>query len=92
MFALCFLASDFTLKPSDCPDTEFPVRIADSDRGCLWYKKDNKFKIPKGEACPCCSQHVRRVCVITAVFFLSLAAAYIRFHIISPVIQQSARK
>lgn len=43
------LATDFTLKPSDCPDTEFPVRIADSDRGCLWYRKDNKFKIPKGE-------------------------------------------
>uniref|UniRef100_A0A3P8T1W3 Nardilysin convertase n=1 Tax=Amphiprion percula TaxID=161767 RepID=A0A3P8T1W3_AMPPE len=58
-----FIATDFTLKPSDCSDTEFPVRIADSDRGCLWYKKDNKFKIPK---------------------------AYIRFHIISPVIQQSA--
>ncbi|XP_020508326.1 nardilysin [Labrus bergylta] len=59
-----FIATDFTLKPSDCPDTELPVRIADSDRGCLWYKKDNKFKIPK---------------------------AYIRFHIISPVIQQSAK-
>uniref|UniRef100_A0A7N8Y946 Nardilysin a (N-arginine dibasic convertase) n=1 Tax=Mastacembelus armatus TaxID=205130 RepID=A0A7N8Y946_9TELE len=59
-----FIATDFTLKPSDCPDTEFPVRIADSDRGCLWYKKDNKFKIPK---------------------------AYIRFHLISPVIQQSAK-
>uniref|UniRef100_A0A4W6E4G4 Nardilysin convertase n=1 Tax=Lates calcarifer TaxID=8187 RepID=A0A4W6E4G4_LATCA len=44
-----FIATDFTLKPSDCPDAEFPVRIADSDRGCLWYKKDNKFKIPKGE-------------------------------------------
>uniref|UniRef100_A0A4W6E4D9 Nardilysin convertase n=1 Tax=Lates calcarifer TaxID=8187 RepID=A0A4W6E4D9_LATCA len=50
-----FIATDFTLKPSDCPDAEFPVRIADSDRGCLWYKKDNKFKIPKGEvrACVC---------------------------------------
>ncbi|XP_035529569.1 nardilysin-like [Morone saxatilis] len=59
-----FIATDFTLKLSDCPDTEFPVRIADSDRGCLWYKKDNKFKIPK---------------------------AYIRFHVISPVIQQSAK-
>ncbi|TWW71897.1 Nardilysin, partial [Takifugu flavidus] len=59
-----FIASDFTLTPSDCPDTEFPVQIAASDRGCLWYKKDNKFKIPK---------------------------AYIRFHIISPVIQQSAK-
>ncbi|CAG10333.1 unnamed protein product, partial [Tetraodon nigroviridis] len=64
VFASGFPASDFALKPSDCPDTEFPVRIAHSDRGCLWYKKDNKFKIPK---------------------------AYIRFHIISPVIQQSAR-
>lgn len=41
-------ATDFTLKPSDCPDTDFPVRIAASDKGCLWYKKDNKFKIPKG--------------------------------------------
>uniref|UniRef100_A0A8D3DW99 Nardilysin a (N-arginine dibasic convertase) n=1 Tax=Scophthalmus maximus TaxID=52904 RepID=A0A8D3DW99_SCOMX len=59
-----FIATDFSLKPSDCPDTELPVRIADSDRGCLWYKKDNKFKIPK---------------------------AYIRFHLISPVIQQSAK-
>ncbi|XP_029900301.1 nardilysin [Myripristis murdjan] len=59
-----FIATDFTLRPSDCPDAEFPVRIANSDRGCLWYKKDNKFKIPK---------------------------AYVRFHLISPVIQQSAR-
>uniref|UniRef100_A0A672JBV9 Nardilysin a (N-arginine dibasic convertase) n=1 Tax=Salarias fasciatus TaxID=181472 RepID=A0A672JBV9_SALFA len=48
-----FIATDFTLKPSDCPDTDFPVRIADSDRGCLWYKKDNKFKIPKGWICAC---------------------------------------
>ncbi|XP_033967327.1 nardilysin-like [Pseudochaenichthys georgianus] len=59
-----FIATDFTLKPSDRPDTEFPVRIAESDRGCLWYRKDDKFKIPK---------------------------AYIRFHLISPVIQQSAK-
>uniref|UniRef100_A0A4W6D3G6 Nardilysin b (N-arginine dibasic convertase) n=1 Tax=Lates calcarifer TaxID=8187 RepID=A0A4W6D3G6_LATCA len=44
-----FIATDFTLKTSDCPDTEFPVRIVNSERGCLWYKKDNKFKIPKGE-------------------------------------------
>uniref|UniRef100_A0A3B4B4H9 Uncharacterized protein n=1 Tax=Periophthalmus magnuspinnatus TaxID=409849 RepID=A0A3B4B4H9_9GOBI len=58
-----FIATDFNLKPSDCPDTELPVRIADSEKGCLWYKKDNKFKIPK---------------------------AYIRFHLISPVIQKSA--
>ncbi|KAM4724091.1 nardilysin-like isoform 1-T3 [Anableps anableps] len=59
-----FIATDFTLKPSDCPDTDFPVQIADNDKGCLWYKKDNKFKIPK---------------------------AYIRFHLISPIIQQSAK-
>uniref|UniRef100_A0AAX7TMD8 Nardilysin convertase n=1 Tax=Astatotilapia calliptera TaxID=8154 RepID=A0AAX7TMD8_ASTCA len=44
-----FIATDFTLKTSDCPDTEYPVRIVNSERGCLWYKKDNKFKIPKGE-------------------------------------------
>uniref|UniRef100_A0A672Q9S4 Nardilysin convertase n=1 Tax=Sinocyclocheilus grahami TaxID=75366 RepID=A0A672Q9S4_SINGR len=43
-----FIATDFTLKTSDCPDTEYPVKIMNNDRGCLWYKKDNKFKIPKG--------------------------------------------
>ncbi|KAM9357889.1 nardilysin b [Symphorus nematophorus] len=57
-----FIATDFTLKTSDCPDSEFPVRIVNSERGCLWYKKDNKFKIPK---------------------------AYIRFNLISPMIQKS---
>ncbi|XP_029356152.1 nardilysin b [Echeneis naucrates] len=57
-----FIATDFALRMSDCPDSEFPVRIINNDRGCLWYKKDNKFKIPK---------------------------AYIRFNLISPVIQRS---
>ncbi|XP_068599716.1 nardilysin-like [Brachionichthys hirsutus] len=42
-----FIATDFALKASDCPDSDFPVRIVDSERGCLWYKKDNKFRIPK---------------------------------------------
>ena len=42
-------ATDFELRPLDCPDSEFPVKISSSDRGCLWYKKDNKFKIPKGK-------------------------------------------
>ncbi|KAM9796044.1 nardilysin-like isoform 2-T5 [Syngnathus typhle] len=56
-------ASDFTLRPSDCLDSEFPVKILDNQLGCLWYKKDNKFNIPK---------------------------AYIRFHLISPVIQKSS--
>ncbi|XP_008310076.1 nardilysin-like [Cynoglossus semilaevis] len=59
-----FIATDFTLKPSDIPDSEYPVQLASSDRGYLWYKKDTKFKTPK---------------------------AYIRFHLISPVIQQSAK-
>lgn len=104
-FLVCvffFPATDFTLKPSDCPDTEFPVRVSDSDRGCLWYKKDNKFKIPKGEVCMVVSLHACAVNIIqltrcfcsvwlSLVFFFH-AAAYIRFHIISPVIQQSAKK
>ena len=42
------IATDFTLKTSDCPDTDVPVRIVNNERGCLWFKKDNKFKIPKG--------------------------------------------
>ncbi|XP_031430803.1 nardilysin b [Clupea harengus] len=42
-----FIATDFTLKASDCPDTEFPVKILNTKKGCLWFKKDNKFKIPK---------------------------------------------
>ncbi|KAE8610184.1 hypothetical protein XENTR_v10012041 [Xenopus tropicalis] len=42
-----FIASDFTLKTSDCPNTEYPVKVLDTELGSLWYKKDNKFKIPK---------------------------------------------
>ncbi|XP_044217327.1 nardilysin-like [Thunnus albacares] len=57
-----FIATDFTLKAFDSPESEFPVRIVNNDRGSLWYKKDNKFKIPK---------------------------AYIRFNLISPMIQKS---
>ncbi|KAM4641458.1 nardilysin [Discoglossus pictus] len=57
-----FIATDFSLKNSDCTDTEYPKKILDIDQGSLWYKKDTKFKIPK---------------------------AYIRFHLISPLIQQS---
>ncbi|MGH0167461.1 UNVERIFIED_CONTAM: hypothetical protein FKN15_002428 [Acipenser sinensis] len=45
-----FIATDFNLKTSDCPDTEYPVRIVNNEKGCLWYKKDNKFKIPKEPA------------------------------------------
>eukprot|EP00072_Mus_musculus_P073870 XP_017175633.1 PREDICTED: nardilysin isoform X3 [Mus musculus] len=58
-----YIATDFTLKAFDCPETEYPAKIVNTAQGCLWYKKDNKFKIPK---------------------------AYIRFHLISPLIQKSA--
>ncbi|XP_075802416.1 nardilysin isoform X1 [Microtus pennsylvanicus] len=58
-----YIATDFTLKAFDCPETEYPAKIVNTPQGCLWYKKDNKFKIPK---------------------------AYIRFHLISPLIQKSA--
>lgn len=60
-----YIASDFMLKAFDSPETEYPVKIVNTPQGCLWYKKDNKFKIPK---------------------------AYIRFHLISPLIQKSAAK
>ncbi len=43
-----FTATDFTLKTSDCPDTDFTVKIIDTERGRLWFRKDNKFKIPRG--------------------------------------------
>ncbi|CAM4606798.1 unnamed protein product [Caretta caretta] len=59
-----YIATDFALKASDCPDTEYPVKILSTQHGCVWYKKDNKFKIPK---------------------------AYVCFHLISPLIQQSAK-
>ncbi|XP_046874400.1 nardilysin-like [Hypomesus transpacificus] len=59
-----YIATDFTLQPPDIPNSHVPVRIANSGLGCIWYKKDDKFKIPK---------------------------AYVRFHLISPVIQMSAK-
>ncbi|KAJ7405361.1 Nardilysin [Willisornis vidua] len=58
-----YIATDFALKVADCPETEYPVKTLSTQQGCLWYRKDNKFKIPKG---------------------------YVRFHLISPLIQQSA--
>uniref|UniRef100_A0A8C3K5H6 Nardilysin convertase n=1 Tax=Calidris pygmaea TaxID=425635 RepID=A0A8C3K5H6_9CHAR len=58
-----YIATDFALKVADCPETEYPVKIQSTQQGCLWYRKDDKFKIPKG---------------------------YVRFHLISPLIQQSA--
>uniref|UniRef100_A0A8C0EMS3 Nardilysin convertase n=1 Tax=Bubo bubo TaxID=30461 RepID=A0A8C0EMS3_BUBBB len=58
-----YIATDFALKVADCPETEYPAKTLSTQQGCLWYRKDDKFKIPKG---------------------------YVRFHLISPLIQQSA--
>uniref|UniRef100_A0A8C5U079 Nardilysin convertase n=1 Tax=Malurus cyaneus samueli TaxID=2593467 RepID=A0A8C5U079_9PASS len=58
-----YIATDFALKVADSPETEYPVKTLSTQQGCLWYRKDDKFKIPKG---------------------------YVRFHLISPLIQQSA--
>lgn len=43
-----YIATDFTLKSSDCNDTIYPAKIVNNPCGCLWYKKDTKFEIPKG--------------------------------------------
>uniref|UniRef100_A0A7M4EA18 Nardilysin-like n=1 Tax=Crocodylus porosus TaxID=8502 RepID=A0A7M4EA18_CROPO len=59
-----YIASNFTLKVRDCSETQHPVKILNTQLGCLWYKKDNKFRIPK---------------------------AYVRFHLISPLIQQCSK-
>ncbi|XP_054841211.1 nardilysin-like [Eublepharis macularius] len=58
-----YIATDFSVKKSMDHSTEYPHRILDTPRGCLWYKKDNKFIVPK---------------------------AFICFHLVSPLIQNSA--
>ncbi|MEQ2316683.1 hypothetical protein AMECASPLE_035093, partial [Ameca splendens] len=74
--SVTMMCLDFNLKTSDSPDTDFPVRILNLRQGALWYKKDNKFKIPKGGSSSS-SSHLK--CV----------SAYIRFHLISPIIQET---
>ncbi|XP_060100309.1 nardilysin-like [Heteronotia binoei] len=59
-----YIATDFSVKKSAEHNTEYPHKILDSPRGCLWYKTDNKFGVPR---------------------------AYICFHLVSPVIQHSAK-
>ncbi|XP_053103631.1 nardilysin-like isoform X2 [Hemicordylus capensis] len=58
-----YIATDFSIKESDGKDHEYPEKILSTQQGCLWYKKDNKFGVPK---------------------------AFICFHLVSPLIQQSA--
>ncbi|XP_077862636.1 nardilysin-like [Saccoglossus kowalevskii] len=43
-----FIATDFTLKDADIDDTVYPTKITDTPHGRLWYKRDTKFKVPKG--------------------------------------------
>ncbi|CAI5779116.1 nardilysinnardilysin-like [Podarcis lilfordi] len=46
-----FIATDFTVKKSTEHKTEYPHKILDTKQGCLWYKKDNKFSVPKAFIC-----------------------------------------
>lgn len=47
--SIFILASDFSVKKSIDHSTEYPHKILDTPQGCLWYKKDNKFFVPKGK-------------------------------------------
>lgn len=71
---LFFLATDFTLKPFDCPETEYPAKIVNTPQGCLWYKKDNKFKIPKGKICPLRNEVGKSFSCVAAFLFLLSAS------------------
>uniref|UniRef100_A0A8D0KMY9 Nardilysin n=1 Tax=Salvator merianae TaxID=96440 RepID=A0A8D0KMY9_SALMN len=58
-----YIATDFSVKKSTSSESEYPNKILDTPQGRLWYKKDNKFGVPKAIMC---------------------------FHLVSPLIQQSA--
>nr|XP_009681623.1 PREDICTED: nardilysin-like [Struthio camelus australis] len=42
-----YIATDFSLKAPDFPNMDYPVKILNIPQGCMWYKKDKKFKKPK---------------------------------------------
>lgn len=42
-------ATDFALKVADSHASPYPVVIAESDCTKLWYRKDDIFKVPRGE-------------------------------------------
>ena len=42
-------ATDFALKVADSPASPYPVVIAESECTKLWYRKDDHFKVPRGE-------------------------------------------
>ncbi|XP_072295428.1 nardilysin-like [Eucyclogobius newberryi] len=42
-----FISSDFSLRTADTHNSHFPERVQSSQRGALWYKRDDTFRIPK---------------------------------------------
>ncbi|KAH0617498.1 hypothetical protein JD844_015829 [Phrynosoma platyrhinos] len=46
-----YIATDFSVKPFSKHATEYPQKIFDTRQGCLWYKEDNKFGVPKAFIC-----------------------------------------
>ncbi|XP_015277075.1 PREDICTED: nardilysin-like [Gekko japonicus] len=46
-----YIATDFSVKKSTDHRTEYPHKILETPQGCLWYKKDNKFIVPKAFIC-----------------------------------------
>ncbi len=95
VFHVCsylFTATDFSLKTSDCPDTDFPVKIIDNERGRLWFRKDNKFKIPKGTfIITQTSGKKHNVTVVIMSLCLYFPVAYARFQLLAPFIQESPK-
>ncbi len=96
VFHICsypFTATDFTLKTPDCPDTDFPVKIIDTERGRLWFRKDNKFKIPKGTfIIRQTSEKEHNVTVVIVLLCLYFPVVYARFRLLAPFIQESPKK
>ena len=43
-----YIATDFTIKEPQEFTTMYPEAIIDGEIGRLWFKKDTKFKVPKG--------------------------------------------
>uniref|UniRef100_A0A803T5H3 Nardilysin convertase n=1 Tax=Anolis carolinensis TaxID=28377 RepID=A0A803T5H3_ANOCA len=46
-----YIATDFSVKPFSKKATEYPQKILNTPQGCLWYKEDNKFGVPKAFIC-----------------------------------------
>ncbi|XP_060627682.2 nardilysin-like isoform X1 [Anolis sagrei] len=46
-----YIATDFSVKPFSKKATEYPQKILNTQQGCLWYKEDNKFSVPKAFIC-----------------------------------------